>query len=57
MEVLNRVKEYAPPPDRAHYLDCSYVALFDGGPYDLIPDGCVDVIYRDDGALIVCAQR
>jgi len=56
MEALDIVTEYVPEPDCGH-LDCSYVAVFDGGTYDLIPDGCVDVIYRGDGAMMVCGPE
>ncbi|CAN5689579.1 AraC family transcriptional regulator [soil metagenome] len=47
------VVERAPPDDLRGSVRCSYEATFDGERYDLIPDGCVDLLWRSDGSLVV----
>ncbi|MEO1060480.1 MAG: DUF6597 domain-containing transcriptional factor [Actinomycetota bacterium] len=45
-----------PPPDLADDLACSWSAR-PTGRHRLIPDGCIDVLWLDDGGLWVCGPE
>ena len=51
------VLEVAPPRIVRDVVRCSYVATFDAEPYDLYPDGCVDLLWRSDGSLVLCGPE
>lgn len=51
------VLEAPPAADLAGVCRCTYVARFDGGRYDLVPDGCIDLLWRSDGSLVVCGPE
>ena len=49
-------RSFRPPADLAHTLVCTWQARV-GGPHRLIPDGCVDLLWLDDGRLTVCGPE
>jgi AraC-like DNA-binding protein len=51
------VVETPPDADLDGLCRCTYVARFDGGRYELVPDGCIDLLWRSDGSLVVCGPE
>jgi AraC-like DNA-binding protein len=49
-------RSFRPPADLDQALTCTWQARV-GGPHRLIPDGCVDVLWLDDGTLTVCGPE
>jgi AraC-like DNA-binding protein len=47
----------APPPELAGDLVTTWVMKFDGTPYTLVPDGCVDVLWIDNGTAWLCGPE
>lgn len=43
----------APPADLGRLLVCRYVALAHGH-HDLVPDGCMDLLWREGGGVVLC---
>ena len=57
IQALARVERHArPPADLDPALACTWQARV-GGRHRLIPDGCVDVLWLDDGTLTVCGPE
>jgi len=44
---------YAPSPDLRDVLECRYVAA-SAGRHDLIPDGCMDLVWTEGRGLVLC---
>jgi AraC-like DNA-binding protein len=42
-------REHAPPPGLALWLECTWERRGDGLPVRVLPDGCIDVIWGEDG--------
>lgn len=45
------------PPELADDLVTTWVARFDGSRYALVPDGCVDVLWIDNGTAWLCGPE
>jgi AraC-like DNA-binding protein len=45
-----------PPADLADLCSCSWIADV-SGEHRLVPDGCVDVVWIDHGAILVCGHE
>lgn len=45
------------PPELADDLVTTWVARFDGTPYALVPDGCVDLLWIDNGTGWLCGPE
>ncbi|MEO6570102.1 MAG: helix-turn-helix domain-containing protein [Ilumatobacteraceae bacterium] len=50
------IVEERSPADLSPLVRCTYVARFDGDPYQLYPDGCIDLVATGDG-LVVCGPE
>lgn len=51
------VRESAAPADLADVVRCTWAATFDGEVHQLVPDACVDLVWRDYGAVTVCGPE
>jgi AraC-like DNA-binding protein len=56
VEISNGYRELAPPPELRHALICLWVratAEDDATPVRILPDGCIDLIWRSDRGAFV----
>jgi len=57
MVATTRLEEHRAPSGLEELLTCSWAGIFDGERHDLVPDGCVDLVHRADGSLVVCGPE
>jgi AraC-like DNA-binding protein len=51
-------REHAPPPALAPWLACAWERSGGGAPVRVLPDGCIDIVWREGrGAQVVGANR
>src|SRR5690349_20156189 len=42
-------REHPPPPELAAWLECTWERRGEGTPVRVLPDGCIDVIWGENG--------
>lgn len=50
-------REDAPPPDLRDVLACTWAARVGGETRTLVPDGCLDLLWIDDGTIVLCGPE